>query len=225
MTTTTHVPASPSGLVHTDVCFSSWNHSTGKRLFDLSLAFALLAAFLPLMLLIALIVKLTSGHPVLFRQQRVGKNEQEFELIKFRTMTYARNDSWPKVTREGDGRITSAGRVLRKWKLDELPQLLNVVRGDMSLVGPRPDVREFLDTLQCSERRILCLRPGVTGSASLRYRNEEQLLSTVPRQALKEFYCTTVLPDKIRIDSEYARKATFVTDLAILLLTLKAVLT
>jgi lipopolysaccharide/colanic/teichoic acid biosynthesis glycosyltransferase len=129
----------------------------------------------------------------------------------------------PCVTASGDRRITAAGRVLRRWKLDELPQLINVVRGEMSFVGPRPDVAEYIATLQADQREVLALRPGLTGLATLRYRHEEQLLSEAPAGELKDFYCSRVLPDKVRIDLDYSRRASLCADLGILTRTLTAI--
>ena len=176
---------SPSRLLSNPGCVtvvhgtSVWNQSRGKRLFDLFLAAALLVLVTPLMLAVAFVVKLTSRGPIFYRQWRVGQEGREFQLIKFRTMRHARQPG-PSVTRAGDPRITAAGRVLRKWKLDELPQLFNIIRGEMSFVGPRPDVAEYLASLNGEQRKILCLRPGITGLATLHYHDEEQLLSSVP---------------------------------------------
>jgi lipopolysaccharide/colanic/teichoic acid biosynthesis glycosyltransferase len=221
---------SPSRLLSDPRCVtvapgaSMWNQSKAKRVFDLFLAAVLLVLVSPVMLAVAFVVKLTSWGPIFYRQWRVGQEGREFQLIKFRTMTHA-GQPGPSVTRAGDPRITAAGRVLRKWKLDELPQLLNVIRGEMSFVGPRPDVAEYLESLNGEQQKILCLRPGITGLASLHYHDEEQVLSRVPETQLKSFYCTQVLPEKVRIDLDYARRAGFLSDLAILLRTARVVLT
>src|ERR1700693_466728 len=212
----------PGGI---EIEVSGWNQSKGKRLFDLLFAAVLLILVSPAMLIVALLVKTSSRGPALYRQWRVGKHGRQFQLIKFRTMGHASQQAGPSVTRAGDPRITAAGRVLRKWKLDELPQLLNVIRGEMSFVGPRPDVAEYITSLNGEQQKILCLRPGITGLASLHYHDEEQLLSRVPETQLKSFYCTQVLPEKVRIDLDYARRAGFLSDLAILLRTARVVLT
>lgn len=204
---------------------SPWNRSRGKRLFDLILALVLLILSSPVMLAVALLVFVTSKGPVFYRQWRVGREGREFQLVKFRTMTHAPERQGPSVTRAEDPRITGVGRILRKWKLDELPQLLNVVRGEMSFVGPRPDVSRYLECLNEAQRQILQLRPGITGSATLRYRNEEQLLSQVPSGELEHFYCTQVLPEKVRLDLDYAQTAGFSSDLAILFRTFLVILT
>jgi lipopolysaccharide/colanic/teichoic acid biosynthesis glycosyltransferase len=200
---------------------SAWNYSPFKRLFDVVLTGVLLAFVSPVLAIIAILIKLDSAGPVFFRQQRAGKDGRLFRLIKFRTMVHHGNDGGPKVTRAGDKRVTSLGQVLRKWKLDELPQLFNVILGDMAFVGPRPDVPEYLAELTSAQAQILHLRPGITGMASIRYRNEEQLLLAVQEGELPRYYCTHILPDKVRIDLEYARRASFLSDLGVLFQTLR----
>jgi lipopolysaccharide/colanic/teichoic acid biosynthesis glycosyltransferase len=200
-----------------------WNLSPGKRLFDFIASILLLLLTSPLLLAVALAVKLTSRGPILYRQSRVGQGGCEFSLLKFRTMVQEQRAGAPCVTRFGDPRITPAGRILRQWKLDELPQLLNVLKGEMSFVGPRPDVSEYIATLDAQHRQILSLRPGLTGAATLRYRHEEQLLSQVPETELKQFYCTQVLPEKVGMDLEYARGAGLLSDLVILAHTVGAI--
>ena len=139
-------------------------------------------------------------------------------MLKFRTMkitTY----SGPGLTRDGDSRVTGIGRWLRKRKLDELPQLINVLKGEMTLVGPRPDLEQFWSQARTEDRRVLELTPGLTGAASLAFSDEEQLLAQVPAECLASFYLQQVLPQKARLDSEYAARATFRSDCGILLQT------
>jgi lipopolysaccharide/colanic/teichoic acid biosynthesis glycosyltransferase len=159
----------------------------------------------------------------LFRQRRVGKDGREFTLLKFRTMTYGQADAGPGLTCQDDQRITPIGRVLRKWKLDELPQLINVLVGDMSLVGPRPDLAKFWSRLSPDQRSTLCLRPGITGRATLEFRNEEALLCKVPKGQLNEYYLSSVLPEKVRLDWEYAKQAKFLTDCKMIVATLRRI--
>ncbi len=200
---------------------SRWCSAPGKRVLDLLCTIPALVALAPVMLLIGAGVKLTSGSPVLFRQKRFGRNEREFECIKFRTMT---RSAGAGVTQAGDARVTCIGRILRKWKLDELPQLINVVRGDMSLVGPRPDLPEFIVELDPSRReRLALLTPGITGWATLKFRHEEELLADVPPQELRSFYVHEVLPRKSDLDLDYASRASLWGDLRILLRTVAAV--
>ncbi len=200
---------------------SHWCSAPGKRAFDLLCTIPALVALAPVMLLIGAGVKLASGGPILFRQKRFGRNEREFECIKFRTMT---RSAGAGVTQAGDARVTRIGRILRKWKLDELPQLINVVRGDMSLVGPRPDLPEFIAELDSSRReRLALLTPGITGWATLKFRHEEELLADVPPKELRSFYVHQVLPRKSDLDLDYASRASFWGDLRILLCTVAAI--
>jgi len=205
--------STPAGM------FSRWNHSAGKRAFDLVCAGSLLLLISPLLLVVALAVKCTTDGPIFFRHHRVGKNGSLFDVLKFRTMSANPQQAGPNVTRSGDPRITSVGKLLRKWKLDELPQLINVVRGEMSLVGPRPDAPQYIRELSPQQKQVLMLSPGITGAASLRYRDEETVLSRVPANDLEHFYCTELLPAKVRLDTDYAHRANFLTDFILLLRT------
>jgi lipopolysaccharide/colanic/teichoic acid biosynthesis glycosyltransferase len=172
----------------------------------------------PVISVIAFAIAINSGRPVLFRQQRVGRNGLVFHLLKFRTMTTTTKDG-AGLTRDGDSRVTGIGRWLRKRKLDELPQLFNVLKGEMTLVGPRPDLEEFWSRASAEDRRVLELKPGITGAASLAFCDEERLLAQVSPERLTSFYLGEVLPKKARIDGEYARRATLRSDCAILLKT------
>lgn len=203
---------------------SAWNQSQGKRVLDVLVSGSVVLCCLPLMAVAALIVALTSAGPVLFRQIRSGQGGRPFELLKFRSMTHRQNAASPGVTRSGDTRITPVGRFLRRFKLDELPQLMNVLRGDMSLVGPRPDLPEFLQALVPEHRALLELKPGLTGAATLQFRHEEELLSAVSEKDLEEHYVTKVLPQKARLDVAYAERATWVSDLGIIWRTVLALL-
>jgi lipopolysaccharide/colanic/teichoic acid biosynthesis glycosyltransferase len=198
-----------------------WSRSTGKRLFDLIVAGFLFLVSQPLMLAAALAIKCSSPGPIFFRQVRVGKDGRTFSLLKFRTMNHG--NAGPGLTRQGDPRIFPVGRLLRKWKLDELPQFLNVMKGDMSLVGPRPDLPEYLAVLEDAQREIFWIRPGITGSATLKFRHEEALLAQVPPEELRHFYISQVLPEKVQMDLEYGAKATFFSDAQILLRTLASI--
>lgn len=202
---------------------SPWCLAAGKRVFDLCCSSLVLILLLPVLLVVGLAVKLTSSGPVFFRQARVGKDGKEFMLLKFRTMTHNRSQAGPGITQKGDARVTALGQVLRRWKLDELPQFINVVLGEMSLIGPRPDLADFWAALNTDERRVLCLLPGITGQATLQFRNEETMLCKVPAEQLTTYYVTSLLPEKVRLDWEYAQQATFSSDLKILLHTLRLI--
>ena len=202
-----------------------WALSGSKRLFDVACATLLVTAAAPLMITLALVIKASSRGPFLFRQNRVGRNGQEFPVFKFRTMYSSNGDSsGALITRSGDCRVTRVGRWLRKWKLDELPQFFNVLRGDMSLVGHRPDMLEYMQTLTGQDRNIQYFRPGITSPASLKFRNEEQELAKVPVEEMEQFYVSNLLPQKVRMDLEYAERATFLSDCGILLQTALSVL-
>jgi lipopolysaccharide/colanic/teichoic acid biosynthesis glycosyltransferase len=198
---------------------SKWCLSGGKRLMDIVAATLGLFLLFPVISVIALAIAINSGKPVLFRQQRVGRNGRDFHLLKFRTMKIETAKNGVGLTRDGDSRVTGIGRWLRKRKLDEFPQLLNVLKGEMTLVGPRPDLEEFWSRASAEDRRVLELKPGITGAASLAFCDEERLLAQVSSEHLTLFYLQQVLPQKARIDSEYAVRATFRSDCAILLKT------
>jgi len=202
-----------------------WALSGSKRLFDIVCAILLVTVAAPLMVTLALVIKASSRGPFLFRQNRIGRNGKEFPVLKFRTMySCTRDNSAALLTRAGDCRVTRVGRWLRKWKLDELPQFVNVLRGDMSLVGHRPDMLKYMQTLTGRDRNILDFRPGITSPASLRFRNEEQEFAKVPAEDTEQFYICHLLPQKIRMDLDYAERARFSTDCRILLQTALSVL-
>lgn len=182
----------------------------GKRVFDFTVALVALPVLLPGGLVLAAAVWAGSGRPVFFRQERVGRGGRVFRIVKFRTMV-VRPAGDSSVTVAGDARMTPVGRFLRRWKLDELPQLWNVLVGDMSLVGPRPDVPGYADGLQGEARRVLELRPGITGPATLAYRNEEEILAQVddPVRHNDE----VIWPDKVRLNLEYLATASLAGDL------------
>lgn len=168
-----------------------------------------------LMLLVAICIKVKMPGPVLFRQQRVGREGRLFTLVKFRTMLV--NHGGNSVSVAGESRITPLGSVLRRWKLDELPELWNVLLGDMSFVGPRPDVPGYADTLTGEDREILQLRPGITGPASMKYRNEEEILSAV--EDPQKYNDEVIFPDKVRINRLYLHDHSFFLDLKMIVAT------
>lgn len=190
------------------------------RTAEIGLSLAGLFFLLPLFALLATLVKLTSKGTVFFHQKRIGLNGSEFVLHKFRSM---RSDAKGlKLTAQNDDRLTPVGRFLRRYKLDELPQLWNVLRGEMSFVGPRPEVSEYVDLKNPLWREILAVRPGITDPIALRLRNEEQLLASVENR--ESFYIEILQPFKIRGWAEYARRKTLKTDLLILFRTFKVIL-
>jgi lipopolysaccharide/colanic/teichoic acid biosynthesis glycosyltransferase len=191
-----------------------------KRLVDVLAASLGLALLAPLWLATALLMLLQDGGPVLFRQERIGRGGRPFLLWKFRTMRHRAGGEL--LTVAGDPRITLLGRFLRRTKLDELPQLWNVLRGEMSLVGPRPEVRRYVERYTCDQRRVLDLYPGITDPASLAYVDEERVLTGFADPELA--YVERIMPEKIRLNLEYAAHATVLSDLALIVRTIAVVL-
>lgn len=194
---------------------------TLKRAFDVVASAVGLSALAPVLGVTAALVKLSSPGPVLFKQERVGQGGTPFVLWKFRSMRSGVDG--PQVTADRDPRITPIGRLMRKTKLDELPELFNVLRGDLSLVGPRPEVARYVALYPPNDRELLQrYRPGITDPATIRFRNEEEILarSADPERAYRE----EVLPEKLRLYREYLEQASFLNDFKILAGTLRVIL-
>jgi len=200
----------------------SWKNTVDRacrRALDLTASSIGLVLLSPLFALVALAVKLDSPGPILFRGQRAGRAGEPFRMIKFRTMVADAAHKGPGITSAGDSRVTRVGRMLRRTKLDELPQLINVLRGDMSLVGPRPEDPAYVAGYTLEQRRLLDVRPGITGPASVRFRNEEQLLRGEDWERL---YRDQVLPAKLRIELDYLERRSVLNDLSIVMQTVIA---
>jgi len=198
---------------------SRWCHSSAKRLFDALLAFLILVVFSPLLILIGIVVRCTSPGPAIFRQKRVGRHGEEFTILKFRTMQHAVEGS--ARSSHTDHRLTRPGRLLRKYKLDELPQLLNVVQGDMSLVGPRPRLNgHHTGHHNGLHSPDTCFRPGLTGAATLAFASEEHLLREIPPEFLEECHARLISPRKLELDLEYMAHATLRSDIHLMWKTL-----
>ena len=193
------------------------NH--GKRLFDVVCSAIGLVILSPVLVLIALLVKTSSSGPFLFAQERVGRDGRTFKLLKFRSMVTGADKQGPGITARGDSRVTPIGVYLRRWKLDELPQLWNVMMGDMSLVGPRPELKRYVDMYTPEQRKVLMVRPGITDLASIEYRREEELLATAKYP--EEFYVNTLFPQKLCLNGKYISCMSFWNDLVIIFVTLK----
>lgn len=189
-----------------------------KRIFDFVFSSLGIVVLGPVLLLIALAVKLSDGGPILFRQKRVGFRGKPFEILKFRTMVVDAERMGPGVTKDGDPRITKVGRFLRKTKLDELPQLINVFLGDMSFVGPRPELPKYVSLYTPEQRKVLELKPGITDLATLAFRHEEALLKSVPN--VEHFYVNYCVPKKIHLNLDYARRANLWEDFKIIVKTI-----
>lgn len=190
-----------------------------KRFLDLSAALAGLVVLSPLFALVAFLIKADDGGPVFFRQERVGFRGTLFRILKFRTMRVKGASTDKLITVGADPRVTRVGYYLRKLKIDELPQLVNVVKGEMSLVGPRPEVPYYVAMYTPAQRRVLDFTPGITDPASIRFRDESEVLarSADPEQA----YVNEIMPEKIRLNLDYKESATFLSDLKIILRTLR----
>ena len=194
-----------------------------KRLFDITASGLGLLVLSPLFLILAVWIKLDSPGPVFYRQVRVGRGNKDFHLFKFRSM-HVGSDKKGLITVGGhDPRVTRSGYYIRKYKLDELPQLINVFIGDMSLVGPRPEVRKYVDLYTPEQLHVLDVRPGITDMASIRYRNENELLEQAADP--EQYYRDVVMQDKLRINLEYVADHSFIKDLKIIFMTFKAVVT
>lgn len=188
-----------------------------KRALDLCIAIPALIGLAPVILITWFLAARDTGASGFFRQERIGRHGKPFRVIKLRTMRP--NAGGSTVTTANDARITPLGARLRRWKLDELPQLLNVLRGEMSIVGPRPDVPGFLDRLEGEDRALLTLRPGMTGPATLKYRKEEEILAAQPDP--ERYNSEVIWPDKVRINLQYMRDWSLLGDLRYMIATVR----
>lgn len=191
-----------------------------KRAFDLCVASIGLLCLLPVLCVVAILIKLDSNGPVFFRQERVGTRFRLFQIYKFRTMTRDAPLTGRPITCGQDPRITRVGRFLRRTKLDELPQLINVLKGDMSIVGPRPELRQYVERFRDDYREILTVRPGITDPASLKFRDEANLLGTSSDPI--GLYVGSILPEKLNLGKEYVRRSSLLSDVILIVKTLAA---
>lgn len=192
-----------------------------KRIFDIILSLFGLIILLPFMLIIAILIKLDSKGPVFFKQIRVTKNAREFKIFKYRTMRVG-SDKYSQITVGKDNRITKVGAFLRKYKLDEIPQLINVLIGDMSLVGPRPEVPKYVALYTDEQKEILKVRAGITDYASIEFSDENDLLAS--EEDPEKAYIEKVMPKKIELNKKYISEISILTDIKIILLTIKKIL-
>lgn len=187
-----------------------------KSIFDRTASFFGLVFLFPVLIVVGILIRIKMpGGPIIFKQRRVGQHGQLFTMYKFRSMTVGHSGS--SVSVKGESRITPLGAKLRKYKLDELPELWNVLIGDMSLVGPRPDVPGYADKLEGENRRMLLLKPGITGPASLKYRNEEEILAE--QENPQKYNDAVLFPDKVQINIEYLDNWSFWNDIKIIIYT------
>lgn len=185
---------------------------------DVMLAGIVLICAAPFFVLIGLVIKVFSPGPIFYLQERVGKGGSLFKIVKFRSMEVDADRKGPGITSAGDKRITRVGRFLRHFKLDELPQLWNVFKGDMSLVGPRPELPKYVVNYSPSDRLVLWVRPGITDPASIAFRREEQLLAQA--SDAEDFYRTTILPKKLTLNAEYIAKMSLRADIFLIFKTI-----
>lgn len=193
-----------------------------KRIFDIIISLVVLILLSPLLLIISFGIIFTSGFPIFYLQDRVGRHWKNFKIIKFRTMVKDADRIGPGVASEDDERITIFGKFLRKYKLDELPQFINVLFGDMSLIGPRPELLRYAEIYREDYSKILTVKPGITDYASISFRNEAALLNG--RQEGEKFYLNHILPHKISLYKKYLKDVSLSTDFKILWSTFKAII-
>ncbi|MBC8235933.1 sugar transferase [bacterium] len=193
-------------------------YSLAKRAFDISCALIGLIILLPIFLICIILAKFQSPGPVFYRAQRIGRSGRIFLMYKFRTMVINAESTGTSLTTYKDPRITKIGDFLRRTKLDELPQLLNVLRGDMSIIGPRPEAPVYVKYYTEEQRRVLSVRPGITGSAQLENRNEE--LKLKGQSDPEEYYINQLLPEKLKIDLNYIENRSFILDLKVIFKTI-----
>ena len=189
-----------------------------KRLFDIISSSIGLLCLSPIFVIMAVWIKLDSRGPVFYRQTRVGRHGRDFRIFKFRSMRVGSDKGRQITVGERDPRITRSGYFIRRYKIDELPQLINVFLGDMSIVGPRPEVRKYVDLYSEEQRRVFQVRPGITDLASIKYRNENELLSQV--EDPDSYYIDVIMPDKLAINLAYINNQSFMGDIKIIFNTL-----
>ena len=192
-----------------------------KRVFDFIAAIIGLVLLLPILLIISLLIKFSSKGPLFYSQKRVGRDFKEFDIYKFRSMVVNADKIGPSVTSGNDSRITKVGRFIRKTKIDELPQLLNVIKGDMSLVGPRPEVMKFVEKKRDEYKKVLSVRPGITDNAAIEFRDEETIMDQYEDK--EKAYIEIILPKKIQLYYQYIDNISFINDIKLILKTLKVI--
>lgn len=192
-----------------------------KRFFDIIISLILLVIVSPVMILSALVIIVDNGFPIIYRGLRVGKDGGTFYILKFRSMINSDSKQGLEITAGGDQRITRSGRFLRKWKIDEFPQFFNVLRGDMSIVGPRPESPSYVKYYTDEERHVLSVRPGVTGVTQILFRNEEEMLDVSEPE---KYYIDVLMHQKLQCDLAYVREYSFLVDILIVIVTVFAII-
>ncbi|AZQ58496.1 sugar transferase [Maribacter sp. MJ134] len=193
-----------------------------KRIFDISSSIIGIILLIPFFIIISILIKLDSKEPIFYRQVRVGKNNKDFKLFKFRTMSLGSDKKSLITIGNNDPRITKPGVFLRKYKLDELPQIFNVFIGDMSFVGPRPEVRKYVKLYTTNQLRVLSVKPGITDLASIKYSNENELLKN--QKNPEKYYVEILMPKKLKLNIDYIEKRNLFFDIKLIVLTFKKIL-
>ena len=193
-----------------------------KRIFDLILSVIGIVVLFPLYVLIAILIVIDNKGPIIFKQKRVGKNNNDFTLLKFRTMLVNSDKSGLLTVGEKDSRITRIGFYLRKYKIDELPQLFNVLKGEMSFVGPRPEVRKYVSLYSKEQMQVLSIKPGITDYASIKFINESEILGKSSNP--EDDYIKLIMPEKLKLNLDYIHNYGIFSDIEIILTTLKKIL-
>ena len=188
-----------------------------KRAFDLLVSFFGILFFVPMFIIVSVLIKLTSVGPIFYRQLRVGQHNKDFKIFKFRTMRVDSDKFGLLTVGERDPRITRLGFYLRKYKLDELPQLINVLIGQMSFVGPRPEVRKYVDLYSLEQMAVINFKPGITDLASIEFRNENEILLT--KDDPNQYYISVIMPEKIKINLRYIESCTVWKDISVIIKT------
>lgn len=192
-----------------------------KRLIDFILSFLVIIILLPALVIISIFILIDDGFPIIYAQERIGKNWKKFKILKFRTMIKNADKVGLGITSEDDNRILKSGKFLRKFKLDELPQLFNVLMGEMSLVGPRPEIDKYVSMFKQDYDTILKIKPGLTDYASIEYRNESVILDNSSNK--EKTYVEKILPEKLALNKKYIEDYNFFTDIKILIYTIIAI--
>jgi len=193
----------------------------GKRIFDIIASISGMILLTPILLVIIIWIKFSSKGALFYVQKRVGKDFREFNLYKFRSMIVDADKQGPSVTSSGDTRITKVGKIIRRTKIDELPQLLNVLKGDMSLVGPRPEVMKFVSQKKQEYKKVLSVKPGITDNAAIEFRDEESIMEQYEDK--EKVYIDIILPQKIELYNKYINSISFLNDIKLILQTLKVI--
>jgi len=193
----------------------------GKNIFDFVFGVIGFIILLPFLMIIGILIRIMSPGSVMFEQERIGKDGKPFKILKFRTMVENAEELGPQITIGKDMRVTKIGEFLRKYKIDEFPQIINIINGEMSFVGPRPEVKKYVDLYTPEQRKVLSIKPGVTDLASIKFKNENEILAQ--SQNPERTYTEVIMPEKLRINLDYVENASLLYDVKLIFNTIKSV--